>query len=655
MSDSTISQLPPALSLSAADLIPVDQGGVTKRATLGMLGNGIVFSPPGVTLTVNASMTFNGTNGTVITFPSTSATLARTDAPQTFVGLQTFGAIDVTTINGLTLTPSTGTLTIAAGKVVTFNNTVTFTGTDSVTITTPATSATMARTDAAQSFTGLQTFNDGITTPSQITSTIATGTAPFVVASTTPVANLSIGGNSATSTAFATPRTIDGVSFDGTANILVVASATHAAPSKATPVDADEFTIYDSVTALLANVTWANIKTTLGSTFAALAGSASQAFSVLPATVGTNAPAASQLVGRNVIVNGGCEVSQVWGTTLITPLTNTWPIDNIKINTSTAGVFQTQQIKTITSASPLADMASLGATAAFTTSVLATHGAPAAGDVFYNRFAIEGFNFARFAYGTANAKVGSLQFKARASVAGTYSGVIANAAATRFYAFTFALLANTDTLVTVPNIAGDTGGTWVGATNAAAAYVYFDLGSGATYTTATVGSWTVGSNILGVTSALKLCAQANGSTLAITDVQFEVGTFCTTFERKLCDQVLAECQRYLPCSNSLNTFSVIGSGAADTTTAFICVVQFPVPTRVNVTNVVGASVTTPSQIGIHSNNGNIACTSLAIYNIGSSTASGLQLGVAAGLLAGAGGFAYFNSASGQVIFTGAQI
>jgi hypothetical protein len=41
----------------------------------------------------------------------------------------------------------------------------------------------------------------GLTTGSQITSTVTTGTAPLVVASTTPVANLSIGGNAATATA----------------------------------------------------------------------------------------------------------------------------------------------------------------------------------------------------------------------------------------------------------------------------------------------------------------------------------------------------------------------------------------------------------------------------------------------------------------------
>ena len=44
------------------------------------------------------------------------------------------------------------------------------------------------------------------------------------------------------------------------------------ATSKATPVDADKFSIWDSVSGLLQAVTWANIKTTLSSTFAVLAG-----------------------------------------------------------------------------------------------------------------------------------------------------------------------------------------------------------------------------------------------------------------------------------------------------------------------------------------------------------------------------------------------
>lgn len=47
------------------------------------------------TLTVNKSLTLEGTDSTVMTFPTTSATIARTDAGQTFTGTQTFGVVNL--------------------------------------------------------------------------------------------------------------------------------------------------------------------------------------------------------------------------------------------------------------------------------------------------------------------------------------------------------------------------------------------------------------------------------------------------------------------------------------------------------------------------------------------------------------------------------
>lgn len=65
-------------------------------------------------------------------------------------------------------------------------------------------------------------------------------------------------------TKLATARNIDGQSFDGTANITVIAPGTHAATGKATPVDADEFAIVDSAASnVLKKLTWANLKATV--------------------------------------------------------------------------------------------------------------------------------------------------------------------------------------------------------------------------------------------------------------------------------------------------------------------------------------------------------------------------------------------------------
>ena len=97
------------------------------------------------TLTFNNSLTLAGTDGTTMTFPATSATLARTDASNSFTGTQTIGALVVTTVNGNTVTAGTGVLTLAAGKTLTANNSLTFAGTDATTITFQATDTYVGR------------------------------------------------------------------------------------------------------------------------------------------------------------------------------------------------------------------------------------------------------------------------------------------------------------------------------------------------------------------------------------------------------------------------------------------------------------------------------------------------------------------------------
>ena len=61
-------------------------------------------------------------------------------------------------------------------------------------------------------------------TGTRLTSTVATGTAPLVVTSTTPVDNLNITGNAGTATKLAATKTINGVAFDGSADITVTAA-----------------------------------------------------------------------------------------------------------------------------------------------------------------------------------------------------------------------------------------------------------------------------------------------------------------------------------------------------------------------------------------------------------------------------------------------
>jgi hypothetical protein len=110
--------------------------------------------------------------------------------------------LGITKINGLTMTASTGTFTLTNAKTLAVTNTLTLSGTDSTTMTFPTTTATIARTDAGQTFTGVNNFTSPDTTTSITTST--TSFTAWAGATTL----LTIGGTGASASLFA-PSTLD--------------------------------------------------------------------------------------------------------------------------------------------------------------------------------------------------------------------------------------------------------------------------------------------------------------------------------------------------------------------------------------------------------------------------------------------------------------
>ncbi len=83
-----------------------------------------------------------------------------------------------------------------------------------------------------------------------------------------PATPSTVSGNAGTATALQTARNIDGQSFDGTADITVIAPGTHAAASKTTPVDADELPLVDSAASnVLKKLTGTNLKAYLKTYF----------------------------------------------------------------------------------------------------------------------------------------------------------------------------------------------------------------------------------------------------------------------------------------------------------------------------------------------------------------------------------------------------
>jgi hypothetical protein len=129
-------------------------------------------------------------NSLAATANTGTGAVARATSP-TFV-TPTLGAATATSINGNTFTTGTYTLTGSASKTFNFLKSLTVDGTDGTTMTFPSTSATIARTDAANTFTGHQTIEG-------VTSTGATGTGKFVFDTSPTLATPTLGAATATS------------------------------------------------------------------------------------------------------------------------------------------------------------------------------------------------------------------------------------------------------------------------------------------------------------------------------------------------------------------------------------------------------------------------------------------------------------------------
>jgi hypothetical protein len=211
------------------------------------------------------------------------------------------------------------------------------------------------------------------------------------------------------------------------------------------------------------------------------------------------------------------------------------------------------------------------------TSLAAT--ASSASNIFNIEQKIEGFNFADFMYGTANAQTLTLSFWVRSSLTGTFGGALKNEARNRAYPFTYTIsTANTFEYKTV-TITGDTSGTWVGATNGTGLWISFGLGVGSTYS-GTAGAWGAG-DLFSATGATSVVG-TNGATFYITGVQLEKGSTATSFDYRPYGTELQLCQRYFEKSYDTGTAlaTITGSGAvyvtatSDSAGSFVVSVPF---------------------------------------------------------------------------------
>jgi hypothetical protein len=236
---------------------------------------------------------------------------------------------------------------------------------------------------------------------------------------------------------------------------------------------------------------------------------------------------------KNRIINGAMVIDQRnAGASVTVTNTEAYTLDRWKALSSPTSKFSIQQnAGSVTP--PVGYNNYLGATS------LSAYSA-SSGDWMSFHQAIEGYNVADLAWGTANAASVTLSFWARSSLTGTFSGTVRNDAANRSYPFTFAIAsANTWTFCSVV-VPGDTSGTWL-KTSGAGLWVFFNMGSGSS-NLGTAGSW-ASANLVGATGSVSVVG-TNGATFYITGVQLEKGSTATSFDYRPYGTELQLCQRY---------------------------------------------------------------------------------------------------------------
>lgn len=170
---------------------------------------------------------------------------------------------------------------------------------------------------------------------------------------------------------------------------------------------------------------------------------------------------------------------------------------------------------------------------------------PSTSEVIF-RQPIEGYNISHVNYGNAQAKNLILSFYVKASVAGNYGLQCQfkdNTNTNRYIQRSYTISAtNTWERVTV-SIPANTDNVMKEKTTGAGLRVNWDLGEGATYSSAASNSWTT-TYTNGLTGGVKIADVLN-ATWQITGVQLEIGDTATPFEhpRSYGDE-LQRCKRY---------------------------------------------------------------------------------------------------------------
>jgi hypothetical protein len=561
MANVQIPNLPVALSLSGNESLEIVQGGVSMRATTSQMADLTSAGPPGPPgptgpIGPTGPTGPTGPQGTpgAAGNPGGTAGQVQYNNAGTFAGFTMSG-------DG-TLVASTGVITVTKTGGVNF-------GPYATALTLPVfTSGAAGVVPASGGGTANFMRADGAWAPPSA-STAAGGTnGQIQVNSSGSLAGVTqngtgqpVGSTGATSVNFGTPATVSSASANA---VFFLAKSTGAFSNLVTGLsnsNARWSTVLGDSTTESGSNTGSNFALTR---YTDAGGVIDNPISVNRATGQTtfaqpiNAPGLDM---RNRLINGEFKIDQWNNYSTKTPTNSTFVADRWVYSCSQASKFSSASINN-------SGLALIGGE--FQTymelTVLSAY-TPLTADYFSIVQTIEGVNWYDLGFGLSGAKPVAFSFWVNTTVTGTHSGSLRNDNASRSYPFSFSVpLANTWTKIIVP-IAGDTGSTWQGFTNGAAASAVINLGSGATYQ-GPAGFW-ANSNYVAASGSVNVVATA-AAKFRITGVQIEQGSAATAFDRRPFDTEVRMCQRYFQGGSGVcSQYSPISGNALYTPLNFV--------------------------------------------------------------------------------------
>ena len=347
------------------------------------------------------------------------------------------------------------------------------------------------------------------------------------------------------------------------------------------------------------------------------------------ATINSYTPTASNMAGRNRIINGDMRIDQRNAGAAVTVGTGSnFVVDRFTSTNTTATGTITGQQATLGNSKSI----KLTATAAVT-------------DLTTNKY-VYGVKHRPEAQNVfdLNGKSVTFSFKVETNWAGNLPVAVLNSAFNRSYVVDTAIVSGTNTVsITLPMEAA----TVAANDNSVGLEITIGFNNEATYRTATTGSWIAG--LFWVSTSSTQWTKTINNYINVTEVQLEEGSAATPFEHRSYGTELALCQRYLPAFNGTG---YIGQGFAYSTTQWVCMMPSIVTPRTTPT---GLTVSSSAHFNFSNGSlGEVVCSTITLATPQGEASLFIGGTVASGLTAGQSGMLRSLS-GGQLLFTGCEL